>query len=164
MNLVIRTMPPTWGAATASRIRMREDRPIFWPEKVWADKRIVIKPSPPTWISRSKTIWPNRDQWVYVSKRTRPVTQAAETAVKNESVTGVTIPSLEETGSIRRTVPIKITVRYPARSIRVGERLMDLRSSFRSSFRSNFQNLCLSSSGGIALIGQQVQHQGRTLI
>ena len=43
----------------------------------------VIKPRPPSCISTISTHCPNKVKWVPVSTTVRPVTVAAETAVKN---------------------------------------------------------------------------------
>ena len=85
---------------------------------------MVTKPRPPTWIKSRITSCPNRDQWVYVSKRISPVTHAADVAVKNESDRGVIAPSAEANGRHSSMVPIKMTVQYPTTKIRTGDDLI----------------------------------------
>ena len=54
---------------------------------------------------------------------TRPVTQIEVVAVKRESINGVTLPSAEDTGSIKRAVPISIATKKPKAMIWVVDKL-----------------------------------------
>ena len=80
----------------------------------------VIRPSPPIWISSKMTILPNIDHLMYVSNTIKPVTQVALVAVKRQSKKLVACPSLELMGSIRRSVPAKITMAKLMAIIRIG--------------------------------------------
>ena len=53
---------------------------------------MVMKPRPPSWMSRRITAWPKPVQYVAVSTRTRPVTQEALTAVKSAVTKPVAFP------------------------------------------------------------------------
>ena len=53
---------------------------------------MVMKPRPPSWMSRRMTVWPKPVQYVAVSTRTRPVTQEALTAVKSAVTKPVAFP------------------------------------------------------------------------
>ena len=71
----------------------------------------MIVPIPPIWIRARIHPRPNKDQLVAVSLTTSPVTQTAEVAVNRASLKCVMDPSREETGSIRRIVPVRIMAR-----------------------------------------------------
>lgn len=74
----------------------------------------VINPTPPVCMSRSITICPNTEKCTFVLYTTSPVTQVALVAVKSESINGVQLPSLLETGRQSRNAPVKITTTYPS--------------------------------------------------
>ncbi len=74
---------------------------------------MVIKPRPPIWIKRSSPSCPKKDQCVKVSTRIRPVTQEALVAVNRAVRNGVTVPSLDERGSISSSVPAMIRRKKP---------------------------------------------------
>jgi|GEM_PF-5014676 len=75
-------MPPRGVTPWASRSRMRSRRLARRPINSSRMVELVMKPSPPTWISSRMIAWPNGLQKVLVSTTTRPVTQTAEVAVK----------------------------------------------------------------------------------
>ena len=60
---------------------------------------------------------PNSDQYVAVSFTTSPVTQTAETAVKEASLKCVTWPVLEEIGNINNRDPTSTTAINPIKII-----------------------------------------------
>ena len=73
----------------------------------------TMKPSPPTWISTSRTACPNREKVVPVSTATRPVTHTAEVAVNRLSSRPMLRPSRVETGSASSSVPSRMMPRKP---------------------------------------------------
>ena len=78
---------------------------------------IVTTPIPPIWISEIITNWPNKVQWVAVSKTIKPVTHVALVAVKSASMKLVLWELVAEIGSISKKVPVSITPRKPNRII-----------------------------------------------
>ena len=113
-----RTMPPTRRVAKASRIMLRSLSEIFLPESNEKPAAAMMMPNPPVWIRARMTTWPNTDQWVAVSRTTRPVTQVAEVAVKRAVPNEVTVPLRDEMGSIKSIVPRAIRPANPRMTIR----------------------------------------------
>ena len=70
-------------------------------------------PRPPVCMRASMTACPNLDQQVAVSLTTSPVTHTADVDVKRAVSNEALIPSLDETGSMRRKAPIRIAPRKP---------------------------------------------------
>ena len=62
-------------------------------------------PNPPTWTRRAMITCPNKDQWVWVSSVTRPVTVTADVEVNRESMIPVAFPEALEIGKAKTTVP-----------------------------------------------------------
>ena len=62
IKLVNRTIPPTFGAETASCIVLRCIKEIFRPETLAKQAATVITPIPPIWIRSRITNCPNTDQ------------------------------------------------------------------------------------------------------
>ena len=81
---------------------------------------MVIYPSPPTWMSASRIIWPSRLNWVQVSATTRPVTQVAEVAVNRLSRKDRPFPPRLAMGSISSRAPARMMARKPRASARLG--------------------------------------------
>jgi hypothetical protein len=66
-----------------------------------------MMPRPPTWISVKSTTCPNRLRTFPISITERPVTQAAEVAVKSASTKPRGVP-VEAIGNINRAAPKRI--------------------------------------------------------
>jgi hypothetical protein len=110
---IIRTIPPTWCAEILSCSILRWKSEILLPE-ITAMKAVTeMTPRPPICIKIRITIWPKSDQYAAVSLTIRPVTQTADVAVKKASSNDVQQRALDETGSISRNVPSRITARKP---------------------------------------------------
>jgi hypothetical protein len=90
---------------------------ILLPESSEKPAAAMMMPNPPVWIRARMTIWPKTDQWVAVSRTTRPVTHVAEVAVKRAVPNEVTTPVREEMGSIKSTVPRAIRPANPRMTI-----------------------------------------------
>jgi hypothetical protein len=56
-----------------------------WPSMVQTKELIVMKPSPPAWISSRITSWPNQVKEVPGSTGESPVVETAETATNRTS-------------------------------------------------------------------------------
>ena len=84
------------------------------PDSITAKDATDTTPRPPIWISISNIACPKADQYEAVSLTTSPVTHTAEVDVNNASEKEVILPSLEETGSIRSSAPIRITAIKPS--------------------------------------------------
>ena len=120
MNFVNLTMPPSFGAATASCMVVRWKIPIRCPVRSSVAAATVMTPRPPIWMSRMMMVWPKADHPVAVSRTMRPVTQTALVAVNSASSNGALSPSLEATGSVRSSAPRSMTRKNPARMSRKG--------------------------------------------
>ena len=112
-----RTMPPTRRVAKASPIMLRSLSEILLPERSDTPAAAMMMPNPPVWIKARMTTWPNTDQWVAVSRTTRPVTQVAEVAVKRAVSNEVAAPLRDEMGSIKSIVPRAIRTANPRMTI-----------------------------------------------
>ena len=77
----------------------------------------VITPKPPTCAKSAITTCPNRLQCAYVGTVTRPVTHTD--VVEVNSAIPVAFPVFEESGSIKRNVPITIATKNPTAIILV---------------------------------------------
>ena len=74
---------------------------------------MVMKPSPPIWMSASITPWPKKVHWVQVSASASPVTHEQLTAVNMALMKPALRPSLDAAGSISRAVPTATTRKKP---------------------------------------------------
>ena len=118
MNPVRRTMPLIFGAATASLPWcLRWNRPIRRPENMANAAATVITPMPPIWISK-------QDDRVAKARPVRrrivdhqPVTHTEVVAVNSASINGVKVPAADETGSVSRSAPSRITPANPSTMI-----------------------------------------------
>ena len=72
-------------------------------------------------MSTSRTPCPKYDQCRNVSYTERPVTHAAEVAVKSASTGFVNCPLFAEIGSVSSTVPIKMSITKLTTNMRVGD-------------------------------------------
>ncbi len=79
-----------------------------------------MMPKPPTWISARITPSPNPLQYVPVSTTTRPVTHTAEVEVNRAVTNPVAPPSSEDTGSMSRNAPSRITAPKAMARVRAG--------------------------------------------
>ena len=110
-------MPPTRCVAKASRIMLRSRSEIFLPESSEKPAAAMMMPRPPVCIMARMTAWPNADQWVAVSRTTRPVTQVAEVAVNSAAPKEVGLPLRDDMGSISSKVPRMIKPAKPRMTI-----------------------------------------------
>ena len=88
---------------------LRSKREIFLPESIAMKAATEITPRPPIWIRSRIMVCPAADQVRAVSFMTRPVTQTADAAVNSASENEDDVPLCEQTGSISRMAPARIT-------------------------------------------------------
>ena len=80
----------------------------------------LMMPRPPSWMSTMMTAWPKGVQYVPVSSNTSPVRETAKVAVKSAGRNGVHCGTLAEIGSIKSTVPTRMSRIKPAAVSRAG--------------------------------------------
>ena len=117
MNIAIRAIPSTRGAAKVSCSMLRSLREILLPERRENEAEARTTPRPPIWIMAMITIWPNIVHPVAVSLTTSPVTQVAEVAVKMASENDAGEAEREEMGSMSSAVPIRMMAAKPRTTI-----------------------------------------------
>jgi hypothetical protein len=101
---------------------------------------VVIKPSPPSCISTSKTACPNKLKYAPTLTSVRPVTHVADVAVNKAVRNGVDCPFLVDIGSIKINAPI---------SIRRANTTAILLAGFILFFKSNDRIILTTSSNQI---------------
>ena len=115
-----RTSPCRESVLKDSWMISRSRREIRRPMARNTREAMVMKPKPPTWMSRMITTWPKREKVTPVFTTVSPVTHTAEVAVKSASTKPRVSRSMVATGRVSSSAPSMTTEKKPMASIRPG--------------------------------------------